>query len=896
MTECALAFWGKTPHGEATGSTAKPVLHHLIDVAAAALRLQESSPSRLAREAAVIGVPAGRLLATSAWLAGLHDLGKFSVSFQAKVEALWPAAILGAYPGPQSDRGHWRNTAIILRAKVPEQALRALFPELEDGLEVIAASIAGHHGRPPTHDEYFFNRNRFAFEREVTEPCLEAAVEAMRVLRDLVQPASLPEITEAEQAQVISWRLAGLTTVADWVGSDSEFFTFADPKMLPGDYWHYALSQADKAITAKGLLPSAVRGGIGLATLVPGIDPRPMQAVANAVRLPEGPVLFIIEDTTGSGKTEAALAIAARLMAAGKAEGLYFALPTMATANAMYGRLGDIRPRLFADGARPSLVLAHGRASLSRDLLKSIANARNGTRDEDDDNAAWCAEWIADNRRKAFFADIGAGTIDQAFLAVLKKKHLTLRQFGLAGRVLIVDEAHAFDAYMGKELERLLTVHAALGGSAIVLSATLPADMRRAIVDGFREGLGDSGEVTIHSDAYPLLTSVGRHGVCEQPIEFCDPLRRTVAVERLADAEAAHSAALAAAREGAAVLVIRNAVDEAIASFKTLRALHDETGLFHARFAMCDRQRIEQDALRRFGRDAGSGDRAGRILVATQVVEQSLDLDFDLVVSDLAPIDLLIQRAGRLWRHMDCRPEEGRAISGPRLAVIAPDPSDATHVNWLKPALGRGAFVYKNPGVMWRTATTLFAAGAIRTPCDLRPFIERVYGHDDVPECLEVEQNEAMGGVYADRQLANTNLIDFPAGYPAMDEISADQEIGTRLGEKTVTLRLARREGERLIPWARNSIDELQSSVEDRVGETQLWALSEVSVRRKWLGDARPPPTLDGPLRAARASWPDWDQTMIAVVEEDGPIAFDAADSEFSYSTETGLTKQATAN
>ena len=248
-----LAFWGKTPHDEATGSTAKPVLHHLIDVAAAALRLQESSPSRLSREAAVMGVSGARLLTTSAWLAGLHDLGKFSVSFQAKVETLWPAAILGVFPGPQSDRGHWRNTAIILRATDPERELHALFPELDDGLEIIAASVAGHHGRPPALDEYLFNRNNFACEEQVTGPCLEAALEAMRVLRDLVQPEPLPEITKAEQAQAMSWRLAGLTTVADWVGSDSKFFTFQDRDMPPGDYWRQALRQADMAIAAKGL-------------------------------------------------------------------------------------------------------------------------------------------------------------------------------------------------------------------------------------------------------------------------------------------------------------------------------------------------------------------------------------------------------------------------------------------------------------------------------------------------------------------------------------------------------------------------------------------------------------------------------------------------------------------
>lgn len=881
-------YWGKTDPGGTSRYPCKPVLHHLIDVTAVASVLQLRNPKRLRREAALIGVDADRLARASAFLAGLHDLGKLSISFQAKVRELWPAEILGEHPGDVYDRGHWRNTAIILRWRDAEGVLQGLFPNLRDGLEVIAGSIAGHHGAPPARQEYAYNRNGFCLELQVTRPCLEAAVESMRILHGLVAPKPLPEITEPEQAWRMSWRLAGLTTLADWVGSDAQFFAFEDPAMPSNNYWRVAQERASEALEAKGLLPSSIRAGIGFAMLAPQVAPRPMQACADTIALGDGPQLFVIEDTTGSGKTEAALALAGRLMAAGKAEGIYFALPTMATANAMFARLGDIRQSLFSDDSTPSLVLAHGRAELVHDMLANSGLAGNGG---GEDNAAWCAAWIADNRRKAFFADIGAGTIDQAFLAVLKKKHLALRQYGLGGRVLIVDEAHAFDAYMGRELETLLGVHAAHGGSAIVLSATLPAARRAAIVASFRKGLGGEETAWVASSHYPMLTVAGGDGAAGHDVSFCGDLRRRIGVERLCDRTAAHVRVLEAARRGAAVLVICNAVDEAIASFEALRAEHAETGLFHARFAMCDRLSIEAEALARFGRDAKPEDRAGHILVATQVVEQSLDLDFDLVISDLAPIDLLIQRAGRLWRHMDRRPD--RAVDGPTLCVISPKAGEATHENWLIEALGAGAFVYRHPGVMWRTAKVLFEAGAIHVPEDLRPFIERAYGSDDVPACLARGQDEAEGRAHGERFQAGTNLIDFAAGYVAMGAPANDQEIGSRLGEETLTLRLARMDGGKLLPWADRPVDGMQPKIEYSKRDTQgNWALSEVSVRASWLGNAREPRELEATIRAAKATWPEWerDAIRIAVVEANGQIRLVSDRQALRYLPATGLT------
>ena len=392
--------------------------------------------------------------------------------------------------------------------------------------------------------------------------------------------------------------------------------------------------------------------------------------------MPSGPALFVVEDLTGSGKTEAALILAHRLMVAGRAEGLYVALPTMATANAMFDRLAESYRRLFARSAAPSLALAHGRSKLHQgfsDSILELGDARELPTLDDEESetaSAACAAWIADDRRRAFFAHVGVGTIDQAFLSVLPSKHAALRQLGLARKVLLIDEAHAYDAYMSEETQRLLEFHASFGGSAIVLSATLPAGLKRKLVRAYTK------ETWEPKPAYPLVT-VAPHGGKPQDKGKAPRknFSRRLKVERLARPDDALERIVAASRQGAAIAYVRNTVDDAVDAWDALRARGVEAMLFHARFAIGDRLAIERRVLERFG--AASKNRSG-VLVATQVIEQSLDLDFDVMVTDLAPIDLLIQRAGRLWRHI----RSDRPLSEPRLVVLSPDPDGPVAAHW----------------------------------------------------------------------------------------------------------------------------------------------------------------------------------------------------------------------
>jgi CRISPR-associated endonuclease/helicase Cas3 len=296
--------------------------------------------------------------------------------------------------------------------------------------------------------------------------------------QDFVRDAAgllLTTPTRLEYGRLVrtSFAVAGVAVMADWVGSSSAF-TYHNEPMPLATYWSkYALPTAEFAVREFGLIPCASASQRSLVELMGDerfTDLTPMQSWAYEVTLANDPTLYIVEDSTGAGKTEAALILAHRLIASGRASGVYFALPTMATANALYARFAKAYLNFFAAGSRPSLVLAHAARDLDPRFTEGLFYGSDATTGAE----AECSAWIADNRRRSFLAQVGVGTVDQALLAVLPSRFQSLRLAGLMQRVLVVDEAHAYDAYMGQEIEGLLSAHAQLGGSAVVLSATLP--------------------------------------------------------------------------------------------------------------------------------------------------------------------------------------------------------------------------------------------------------------------------------------------------------------------------------------------------------------------------------------------------------------------------------------
>ncbi|MCV6624472.1 MAG: CRISPR-associated helicase Cas3', partial [Cellvibrionaceae bacterium] len=304
----------------------------------------------------------------------------------------------------------------------------------------------------------------------------------------------------------------------------------------------------------------------------------PLQQYAQQQEIATGPQLFILEDVTGAGKTEAAMVLLHRLMAQGLAQGAYIGLPTMATANSMYQRLSRSYRKLYSDSDTPSLVLAHGASQQTKAFTDSIALqeqvADRNYNQQDNTATAYCNAWLTDNRKKALLADIGVGTIDQALLSILPARHQSLRLLGLANKVLVVDEVHAFDDYMKTLLEQALKFHSAQGGSAILLSATLPRHYRQDFITAFSKGLADDNHsATPHickNFEYPLATQCFGQGVSETHIETKKSVKRRVITKRIDSEAAAIKIIKSAVADGKCVCWIRNTVDSAYAAYSQL--------------------------------------------------------------------------------------------------------------------------------------------------------------------------------------------------------------------------------------------------------------------------------------------------------------------------------------
>ena len=788
-----------------------PAAYHMLDVAAVAERLM--APHCLPE-------PERQALAL---LAALHDLGKVNAAFR---------SMLVANESQRSGR-HWEVTEALLMHH--DRRLAHLVHDRRQRWAIYAAT-AGHHGRPPLKDQEEWSRMcRAAGEQAICDS--GALIDAFA---DLWPDASLAH-RDGDGIRTLTWWLPGLVTAADWIGSNSAWFPpCADCIELPV-YLDLARGKAATAVHQAGLEPASPSD-----RRLFDWPPRPMQEAAGEVPLPQGPVLAIIEDGTGSGKTEAALVLAQRMLREGKGQGLYVALPTMATADAMFARLRDVIGRMFA--TPPSLTLAHGRAALSREFCEFVAH---GAQREDEPA---CTEWLADNRRRALLATVGVGTIDQALLAVLKARHATLRLFGISSKILIVDEVHEVgEPYIVELLATLLRAHRQAGGSAILLTATLPTGLRSRLIEAW-------GESPFNDQAYPALTVAGR---APQPVASLPDLRGPVAVRRLASEDDAVSVLAESARRGAACVWVRNAVDDAIAGVRALRQAGVEADLLHARFALIDRMRHQEKALERFGKDRRN--RPARILVATQVVESSLDLDFDTMVSDLAPMAALIQRAGRLWRHMDRRPGTQRPVPSAVLHVLSPAADESAEEDWLSGVLNAGAWVYPLDQ-QWRTARALFASGRIGEPASVRGLIESVAAEDvdDLPTTIERAELERQGDAYALQNLAWQNRVDLDTHYRNGAADADDRLFPTRLGIEQRVLALARWQSEAVVPWA----------WEIEADEAELWALSEVSVSTQRLRRLTLPEQDAATIRLVTGVWPEWRRKSVVVcpVSEGGTI------------------------
>nr|WP_185929271.1 CRISPR-associated helicase Cas3' [Klebsiella sp. 2680] len=828
-------YWGKARRGDDEGGDDYHLLcWHSLDVAAVGYWMVQHNIHNIADYLKKMGLDDRAQAAQFfAWLLCWHDIGKFAHSFQQlyihdnlnsqndnikNYEAI-PHATLGYWL--------WNDYLSGYSELLPTSSLAAR--KLKRVIALWMPLTTGHHGRPPA---------LVAELKNFRQQDKEAARDFLASIKSLFPLFEIPEFWDDDDSialfKHLSWFISATIVLADWVGSSTRYFPRIAKPMAIESYWrHHALVKAKIAISV--FPPSSeVAPFSGVNALFPFIrHPTPLQQKALELDInQQGPQLFILEDATGAGKTEAALILANRLMAAGRAQGLYFGLPTMATANAMFERLAESWLALYQPHSRPSLVLAHSARGLMARFNQSIWSGDLSGSEEPDDlqpDSQGCAAWFTDSNKKALLAEVGVGTLDQAMMAVMPFKHNNLRMLGLNKKILVADEIHAYDAYMSRILEGLIEKQASDGNTTILLSATLSQQQRDRLVAAFAKGTKRQIEAPLlgYSD-YPWLTQVSGSQVISQYVETRKEVQRSVKVAWIHSEQECIERIEKTVSQGKCIAWIRNSVDDAIRIYRQLLGRGgipaENLLLFHSRFAFYDRQRIENQALAQFGKKGGT-QRSGKVLIATQVIEQSLDIDLDEMISDLAPVDLLIQRAGRLQRHIrDCHGL--LKLSGqderdaPELLIQAPEWNDSPHEDWFSSTMRNSAYVYPDHGRLWLTQRVLREQGEIRMPQSARLLIESVYGEEvNMPESFVQTEQVREGKYYCDRAFADQNLINFAPGYSPESSDFLPEKLSTRLAEESITLWLAKIVDGVVTPYAS--------------GE-HAWEMSVLRVREGW--------------------------------------------------------------
>lgn len=732
-----LPLWGKLERTDAdTGLGWHSLVDHSADVAAcmeALLRLP-TIQSRL-------GALSGReklppvLLPRLAAHAFLHDLGKANRGFRARLRQ-------GAPPV-----GHIKQAVALPRLDELRDAVRKALPieqmQSWGSYEEAFLSIVAHHGRPVDPNSIIAGDYRAIWmPGKDCDPVADLAILGSAVRRWF--PSAF--VTDGDQlpTEAPFWHaIAGLAMLADWMGSDTKIFPFAngdDP-----DRMCFARSRAVEALRDLGVDPSDMRIEIDALTFAK-VSPYPPREIQMATGEVSGNIV-VMESETGSGKTEAALYRFARLFAAGEVDGLYFALPTRVAATSLHTRVCQAVERIYGGSPKPTVVLAvpgymradgvSGRALPNFDVQW----------DDDPHDAERRARWAAEHPKRYLAGTIAVGTIDQALFGAITVKHAHMRVACLMRHLFVVDEVHASDTYMEGLLTHLLSLHTKAGGHALLLSATLGSSARARLLRATPPDL-----TTAELLDYPAI-STSAAPLPEHKAGSEQSKSVTVALsDCISDADAIATMALEAARRGAKVLIVRNLQRDAVATARSLLAQAGSASsvlfrcegiatLHHGRFSREDRELLDAAVETAIGRNRPDG---GLIVIGTQTLEQSLDIDADLIVTDLCPADVLLQRLGRLHRHvrdgLEGRARRTAGFETPRAIVLCPSDLGA-----LLSRPGHGLGGHNNP------YQNLIVAEATRRLIESRPVwdipaMNRMLVEQTThPEALEALASELEG-------------------------------------------------------------------------------------------------------------------------------------------------------
>lgn len=705
-------------HLKDTAEVMKYLLHHWV-------------PDAFYTEIGFTDRAAARKIAV--FLAAIHDDGKSCPVFQSRITRNLPDIKDALFDQNLCFKALYQNEKDLKHAHMGAVLLRAM--GVPDSVAVV---VGAHHGKPESDDmgyeplqEMQVNKSAYGLQTKEWQYVQHTIVQMALEEAGYQSKEELPELSE--EAQML---FTGLLIMADWIASNSIYFPLISTDTLPTDY--------DRCRAEKGLselrLPEPYM--VSDYWKDPGFfrerfsfEPNSIQqAVIQKAEEMERPGLMILEAPMGEGKTEAALAAAEILMNRFELGGIAFFLPSQATSNAMLDRILEWIERQ-PDADRVAMELSHSNANLNhtfRELREGCVQTQEDERDLFQKAAVYS---FFDGNKTKLLANVVVGTVDQLLMAALRQKHVMLRQLGLMGKVVVIDECHAYDAYMCVYLKRILQWLSAYGIPVILLSATLPGKRRAELVEAYGNCTASDKKEIEKEEGYPLLTTAK---AWFQPEEASGNFQvseiaynkqpRDIRVEHRSENEAFNEIK-EALDAGGCVGIILNTVKRVQEWAEILKKKFPEADLYvdHSYFLLPDRMEREQVILQKVGKGSTPKDRRRTVIIGTQVLEQSLNLDFDLLITDLCPIDLLLQRIGREHRHLRKRPE---SLLRARCIVLNSDPEQ----------LEDGAKAIYGEYLLRRTAMLL--PEKITLPQDISKLVQCVYNEKEGKDLLPMEYKE----------------------------------------------------------------------------------------------------------------------------------------------------------
>lgn len=745
-TNPELVLWGKSKRSGGPSL----LLQHLFDTAATAQLIWDGYLSERLK-ACLDGVFGGQGRLALTWIAGVHDLGKATPSFQAMDPGLAELAVdhgLSVAPGklPHPVSGYYQ-----LRDYLSEQGWDLL---RDDWYPLM---VLGHHGK--------FTQPSAMQRKDPGMGDVMWTATRRRIIRSINEALGVagPPKPTATPSRAVQLALSAAVSMADWIASNADSLP---PVWLPTvPSFESAQQRASVAWNRLGLRGGWAAGALRCDDLMRvrfNREARPLQRLIGEIA-EANPLLTIVEAPTGEGKTEAALVAAELLARASGSDGVFVGMPTQATSDPMFTRVMNWLSQV--DPAAP-VGLLHGKRQLNPDWVALRKQVDVTGVDEFDCDDPYLApiehertgssapsSWFLGPRRGLLMPNV-VGTIDQLLMAATRTRYVGFRHLGLAGKVVILDEVHACDVYMSQFLEESLRWLADACVPVVLLTATLPPWMRIRLLRAYSQGLTQHRDVDVEMDdraGYPRVTWISADAPARPRVRVTETTQeqRCVKIELLEQADG-WSALQVLLKErlapGGTALVICNSVSRAQECYCALRDdFGDEVVLLHGRLTAAERVVRAQLLLDELGPpEAGCERPARRIVVATQVAEQSFDIDADLLVTDIAPMDLLVQRAGRLHRHTRPAVSRGPRVHEPHMVVMGLTETDGA------PELESAAEYIYGRWQLLASAACILEQELWRLPGDAPRLVEEAYEREHWPAGWERAVEDAA---YEQRKL-----------------------------------------------------------------------------------------------------------------------------------------------